>query len=88
MRRRTTSYDKSYVGSSEAGLKSEILRKGTLKQMAAARRGAGFVRDLVARRAPMAAQRDATMEMQALARDIVAGRLTIAEARAQLRGAA
>lgn len=63
-------------------------RAEILKHLAGLRRRTGLVRDLVAVRSPIAARRDATMEAQQLARDIVAGRLTIAEARAQMRGAA
>jgi hypothetical protein len=100
MRRRTTSYDKSYVGSSGPGLKSGNLRKraqgpasaieraDNLAQLAVARRGAGFVRDLIAQRTPIAARRDAVMEGKALALDVFDGRLSLTEAIGQLRGAA
>jgi len=63
-------------------------RSENLKRIAVARRRSGLLRDLIATKAPMVARLDAVNEIKALARAVYAGRLSLPEARAQLRGAA
>jgi hypothetical protein len=91
MRRRTKSYDKSYVGSSDSELKSDNLRKGgpvTDLDVEDALRARFLTADLAAPK-HAAAVADAEYErLVGMARDIAAGRITVTEARAQLRGAA
>jgi hypothetical protein len=87
MRRRTTSYDKSCVGSSRPRLKSHNLQKTpTPRQMADARAAANLVKDLRAPIVPLAVARREAAESKRLARAVAAGRISLRDAIAQLRG--
>jgi len=84
MARRNTSYDKSYVGSSFSELKSENLRK----RVSDGQRAANLVKDLRAPVVPLAVARSEAKRIKELGRALAAGRISIEDVRAQLRGAA
>lgn len=71
------------IHGSDGAAKSALSEK-----LAAARRAANLVKDLRAPLVPLAVARSEAKRSTALARALAAGRITLAEVRAQLRGAA
>lgn len=91
MRRRTTSYDNSYVGSSRPGLKSEKVRKGapvTDLDVEDALRAHFLTVDLSAALRPQIAADAEELRITRLAESVAAGHISLSAARAHLRGAA
>ncbi len=88
MRRRNTTHSNCYVGSSRAGLKSDNVRKPALSRLADMQAAANLVKDLRAPIVPLAVARAEAIRIKGLARAVAGGRMSLADARACLRGAA
>lgn len=70
------------------GSAAKLAGSANLVRLTDARRAANLVKDLRAPVVPLSVARSEAKRLKALGRDLAAGKITIAEVRAQLRGAA